>query len=91
MLSGRRANLRVPFSSRVDWCVRGSRARTASVTKDWSRGGLFIRTDAPRPPGEVIHILMDLGGGRVRVEGTVVHSTTEGMGVRLDVAGARVV
>ncbi|MFW5741108.1 MAG: PilZ domain-containing protein [Myxococcota bacterium] len=91
MLFGRRANLRVPVASHVEWSVRGARANTASVTKDWSRGGLFIRTDAPRPPGEVISILMELGGGAVRIEGTVVHRSREGMGIRLDVAGARVV
>ena len=91
MRFGRRANLRVPVSSRVHWCIQGSPARTASLTKDWSRGGLFIQTDAPQPPGKVISILMELGGGHLRVEGTVVHSTSEGMGVRLDVAGARVV
>jgi hypothetical protein len=34
---------------------------------------------------------MDLGGGCVRVEGTVVHRCSDGMGVRLDITGARVV
>jgi hypothetical protein len=33
---------------------------------------------------------MDLGGGVVQIEGTVVHRSRDGMGVRLDISGARV-
>jgi len=91
MVLGRRSNFRVPVTSRVHWSLRGSRDQTLSTTKDWSRGGLFIRTSQPRSPGEVLNILMELGGGTVRIEGTVVHRCDDGMGVRLDITGARVV
>ena len=91
MVLGRRTSFRVPIASKVKWALRGCRKHIQSTTKDWSRGGLFIRTRHPCSPGEVLSILMDLGGGCVRVEGIVVHRSDDGMGVRLDVAGARVV
>lgn len=87
---GRRTTLRVPTATRVDWRLRGTCTHHVSTTRDWSRGGLFIHTVQPRSPGEVLSILMDLGGGVVQLEGIVVHRNRDGMGVRLDISGARV-
>lgn len=91
MVFGRRSSLRVPVTYRVDWHRRGSPTHVISTAKDWSRGGLFIRTTQAQPPGQTLSIRMDLGGGCVHVEGTVVHQSPNGMGVALDIAGARVV
>ena len=87
---GRRMALRVPAITRVDWRLKGSCTHHVCTTKDWSRGGIFIQTVQPRAPGEVLSILMRLGAEVVQVEGTVVHKGKGGMGVRLDLTGARV-
>lgn len=83
--------MRVPVAYRVDWNRRGSPTHVVSTAKDWSRGGLFIRTTQARAPGEVISLRLDIGDGVICCQGTVVHRCPQGMGIAIDVTEARVV
>ena len=87
---GRRVHFRVPTAARVDWHARGTCTHHVSTTRDWSRGGVFIRTDIPRAPGELLHVLMDVGEVIVQFEATVAHRCKDGMGVRVDSSSVRI-
>jgi len=91
MNPGRRAFPRVVTASRVDWRARNGLTHVVSTTRDWSRGGVFIHTSIAQPPGACLTMRFEVGGGCVELEGTVVHSTNDGMGVRLDYTGVRAV
>ena len=91
MNTGRRAFPRIATSSRVDWRPRNGLTHVVSTTRDWSRGGVFIHTCVAQPAGARLTMRFEVGGGCVELEGTVVHSAVDGMGVRLDFSGVRAV
>lgn len=87
---GRRDHLRVAAIAPLSWTVDGSGSVCKAVTRDWSRGGMFVQTDQPAPRGSRVALRIGFGDNALRVDATVMHRSQAGMGVLLDLTSTRV-
>lgn len=85
----RRARVDPRIAVRCGCWLEHEGATVYGNTVDLGRGGLFLRTALPMPPGVAVHVILELPGhGAVEADGEVVHriapsdADRPGLGVR---------
>ena len=63
----RRAEPRLPVALRVRLAARNEAELAEHRVLNLSRGGLFIRTDNPKPIGTVVRLVLELADGSVAI------------------------
>jgi hypothetical protein len=81
-LSLRRSDRRTRSFFAVDWRVFGSGMHCVSTSADLSRGGAFVVTADPKPPGTPVVIELRTPMGPIERHARVVWRDARGMGLR---------